>query len=356
MKYNKQVYLGFDASGRQIRKWFHAETKAELNNKILKYRMEMKKVSNPSDVTFKKYSEHWFETYKSNLAQQTKDACRTHLKKCSSLDPYPVKKITKSMCQKIVNESWEHPHAAKGVADVLRQIFRTAVSDGIITTSPASDLKRPKLKKADFHLLTDAELDAVARADLNESDRLFVTILQVFGLRPAEALALMPKDFDFKNGVLKITKALELPNVGQGQLKATKTESNRTIPIPGYLIKPLRKQIRAVSGFLLFEKATGGLHTKSSYKRLSERIWKAVNIALGGNEHLSLVSELSLYDFRHRRATDLYYLTQTGAISTKMAAALMGHSEIIFLKTYSHIDEELENITKIYDNAKTVNL
>lgn len=356
MKYNKQIYLGYDASGRQVRKWFHADTKAELNEKILEYKMELRKVSNPSDVTFADYSEHWFRTYKTHLAKQTQDVCRIHLKKCAELDPFQVKKITKSMCQKIVNDSWEHPHAAKGVAAVLRQIFRTAVSDGIIATNPAADLRCPKLKTATFHLLTDEELDAVAKADLSESDRLLVTILQVFGLRPAEALALMPKDFDFRNGVLKITKSLELPNVGPGQLKATKTEASRTIPIPDYLVAPLRKQIRGISGFLLFEKATGGLHTKSSYKRLSKRIWKAVNIALGGSEYMNLVSELSLYDFRHRRATDLYYLTQSGVISTKQAAALMGHSEIIFLKTYSHIDASRENLAQIYSNAKTVNL
>ncbi len=355
MKIRKQIYLGYDAQGRQIRKWISADSKTELKKKIEQYKFEMAKVENPSEVTFGKYAEHWFKTYKSNLARQTQDTCRTHLKKCANLDPYPIRKITKSMCQRIVNENWEHTHAAKGVADVLRQIFRSAVADGIIASNPAESLKRPKLKKADFHLLTEEELDAVEKADLNESDRLLVTILQVFGLRPAEALALMPKDFDFRNGVLHITKSLELPNVGQGQLKATKTEANRDIPIPQNLIAPLRNQIRGVSGFLIFEKTTGGLHTKSSYKRLSQRIWKKVNIALGGNEHMNLVSELSLYDFRHRRATDLYYLTQKGVISTKQAAALMGHSEIIFLKTYSHIDSCKENIADIYSNSRVMN-
>ena len=72
MKYNKQIYLGYDASGRQVRKWFHADTKAELNEKILEYKMEMRKVSNPSDVTFADYSGHWFQTYKANRSQQTR--------------------------------------------------------------------------------------------------------------------------------------------------------------------------------------------------------------------------------------------------------------------------------------------
>ena len=66
--------------------------------------------------------------------------------------------------------------------------------------------------------------------------------------------------------------------------------------------------------------------------------------------------EFTLYCFRHRRATDLYYLTQTGEISTKKAAALMGHSEIVFLKTYSQIDDNKENLARIYDGLKVENL
>ena len=34
----------------------------------------------------------------------------------------------------------------------------------------------------------------------------------------------------------------------------------------------------------------------------------------------------------------------------------MGHSEIVFLKTYSHIDDNKENLAKIYDGLKVENL
>lgn len=355
MKYRKQLHLGYDASGRQIRKWISADSKTELKEKILRYRIQLEQVENPSEITFKKFSEHWFKTYKGNRSKQTQDACRTHLKKCVDLEPYPIRKITKSMCQMVINSVWEHPHTAKAVSDVLRQIFRIAIDDGIIATSPAEHLARPKLPPAKFHLLTEEELEAVALADLDDQDRLFVMIMQVFGLRPGEALALMPKDFDFRAGVLRITKALELPNSGPGQLKATKTEATREIPIPAELIPTLRKRFRGNPTLFLFQKATGGLHTKTSYKRLSARIWKAVNVALGGNDHLDLTEGLKIYDFRHRRATDLYYLCQRGVISTKQAAALMGHSEVVFLKTYSHIDDTKEKLSEIYPNLASVN-
>ena len=356
MKYNQQVYLGYNRSGKQIRKWFHADTKAELKNKIEQYKREMEKAPNPSDVTFGKYSQDWFKISKGTKSKQTQDAARTHLRKCAALEPYPIRRITRSQLQMVVNESWEHPHSAKGVADVLRQVFQMAVNDGIIPSNIAADLDRPKLRQPTFHLLTEHELEAVKAADLNDQDRLFVTILQTFGLRPAEALALRPADFDLEGKVLHITKALEMTNDNHSQIKGTKTEAVRDIPIPDALIAPLRARFRRKSGFFLFEKGNGGLYTKSAYKRMQERIWSKVNEALGGDQNHSLVKGLTFYDFRHRRATDLYYLCQQGVISTKQAAALMGHSELVFLKTYSHIDETKEKLAEIYPDFTAVNL
>lgn len=345
MKYKKQVYLGYDSQGKQIRKWFYGETKAELKLNIERYKEEARKLKNPSEVTFKDYSAHWFRTYKTNRSQQTQEMYTYALRKCELLDPVPVRKITRSRCQEAVNESWSHPSAAEVLADTLKQIFKAAIADGIILTNPADGLELPKKPQSKFYLLTEEDLDKIAKAPLNPADRLLVTILQVFGLRPAEALALQPTDFDFKNKVLHITKALELANDNQSRIKSTKTEASRDIPIPEELIAPLRDHFRANPGFLLFPKADGRPYTKSAYRRGSERILRAIGIP-----------RMTLYSFRHRRATDLYYLTQVGKISTKKAAYLMGHSEIIFLKTYSHIDESKENVAQIYADLKVQNL
>lgn len=369
-KIKKQVYLGTDPNGKMIRKWFYADTKYDLKKQIEDYKLEMRKVAHPSTMTFQKYSERWLEIYKGNRSKQTQDMYKNALAKCEDLNPFPVAKITRSMCQEAVSACWQHPSAAKVLADTLRQIFRSAMADGIIAGNPADGLTLPKRPNKRFHLLTDWELDAVARADLSDQDRLFVTILQVFGLRPGEALALQPTDFDFKRGMLLITKAVELSNDNRSRIKDTKTGVSREIPIPGTLIAPLRAHFRANPGFLLFPKADGSLYTKSAYRRLSDRIHKALNevvikdkieklkVKTPGKEasirSVDYFPEFTLYSFRHRRATEIYYLTQSAdpakRISTKKAAALMGHSELVFLATYSHIMESRET-ADIYSNA-----
>lgn len=350
MKYNKHITIGYKPDGTRIRKWFHSNSKADLEEQIFRFKLEQTKAANPSDVTFGSYSERWMKTYKCNCGKQTREMYENAKKKCVVLDPYEIRKITRSMCQEIINDHWGSPRSAEIIAGLLRQIFKCAVQDGIMPTNPAEALKLPKKKKKEKYLLTEEDMAAARKADLNDSDRLFLDILMVFGLRPGEALALQPTDFDFKAGVLKITKALELPNDNTSRIKDTKTGVSREIPIPEQLIPSLRERIRGNSGFLLFQSRTGGLYTKSAYRRLSERILKAINVAAGGNAYMNLIPEVTLLSFRHRRATSLYYLAQKGVISTKQAAALMGHSEEVFIRTYSHIDSKKEDLQSIYQD------
>lgn len=349
MKYNKLLSFGYDRTGKRIRKWFHADTLAELNAKIEAYKDELKKVSNPSEVTFAAYSEKWLEVYKANRSKQTIDMYKNALKKCGTLDPYKLKKVTKSMCQAVINESWEHPSTASKTALTLKQVFKSAMADGIIATNPADALTLPKKPNSRFYLLTKEDLEKIRRADLSPMDRLYTTVLQVFGLRPAEALALQPSDFDFENGILHISKSLELSNDNRSRIKPTKTGAVRDIPIPEQLIAPLKAQIQGIYSFYIFTKGDGSLHTKSSYRKLSARLLKAFD-----------VPKMTLYSFRHRRATDLYYLTQTAesGVTAKYASSILGHSELVFLSTYSHVDEQMEskNIYKNFDLSAIPNL
>ena len=343
MKYRKQIHLGYGRDGRQIRKWISADSKTELKKKIEQFREEYHRTPNPSDVTFQKYSENWLTVYKKNRAKQTIDMYRNALRKCTELDPFPVRKITRSMCQEVINESWSHPSAAANIRLTLKQIFKTAIADGIIAVNPAEALSLPKKPESRFYLLTAEDLEKVKNAPLNDQDRLFVTVLQVFGLRPAEALALQPTDFDFDEGVLHITKSLELTNDNESTIKSTKTGVSRDIPIPEELSTSLKAQIRQNKAFYLFSKRDNSLYTKSAYRRLSERIMKACG----------LPDQATLYSFRHRRATDLYYLTQTAGsgVTTKFASQILGHSELVFLSTYSHVDDsqESKNIYRNFD-------
>ena len=346
-KVEKYITVG-RIKGKRIRKHFYGNSNQEVEAKIRKYFADHSKITNPSDVTFRQYREQWQDAYKSNKSNATKEMYDGILKKFDLIDGKKLMHITKSDCQKVVNESWDYPRTAQLVKLTLNQIFNTAIDDGIIASNPAKNIEVPKYRAKEKRALTDEEIQAVKNADLNDSDRMFVTILMTFGLRPSEALALQRNDFDMTNDVLHITKALSITRY-ETVVKSTKTDANRDIPIPKQIKPMLNTFFRQNKRFYLFVNKNGHLHTKSSYKRLSERIFKAVDIAYNkDNENMFVNTNLNFYDFRHHRATQLFYLCQKGTISTKKAAYLMGHSEQIFLSVYSHIDEKKEDTESLY--------
>ena len=238
---------------------------------------------------------------------------------------------------------------AKNVANTLRQVFNTAVQDGMLMRNPSLNLDLPKKPKPKFHLITEAEQKAIDEADLLPQDRMFVTILQTFGLRPSEALALTVNDFDFSSMMLHITKSVELRNGNESRIKGTKTGVSRDIPIPYYLKPIITDYFNEIRGFYLFVDKNLNLVSKSGYRVISSRILAEINKKMGGDDNFNLIPHLSMYSFRHKRATELFYLTQRGVISILQASKLMGHSVNVFLNTYSHIDESKESLQRIYE-------
>ena len=183
---------------------------------------------------------------------------------------------------------------------------------------------------------------------------MLVLILRTFGLRPSEALALTVHDFDFKRNILHINKALELSK--DSQLKDTKTGMSRDIPIPPSVVPVLRSYFKQIRGFYLFTDEQGNLITKNGYYSIAKRITGKINEAMGGNENMNAIPGFSLYAFRHLRATELLYRTQSKdhPISILQAAELMGHSVNVFLNTYSHIQKENEGLDHIYDSVSSL--
>ena len=334
-KYHKYLQVGFRADGSRIRKHFYGSSAAELEQNIRNYFIQASNTKNASAFSFGAYAKKWFEIYKANKSAATREMYSNALKKMEAIDPMELRKVKKSDCQQVVNQ-YAGQRTAEILKMTLKQIFETAIDDGIISSNPAKNIELLKYKPNEKRAFTKKEKETIKKAKLMPMERMFVNILLTFGLRPGEALALSRFDLDLKKKVLHITKAVEFDG-NTPHIKGTKTEVCRDIPIPNKLLKYIRKYIAEDKNTLLFHKQDGSLMSKTSYYKFSKRILKAIGIP-----------NITMYYFRHNRATELYYLCQRGIISTKKAAALMGHSELVFLKTYSHLLEEKENTAELY--------
>lgn len=337
-KYKQQISLGTDQSGKRIRKWIYANSKNELALKKARLQERYQNGGLPVNATFKEYADLWMDTYKQNKSAATRNAYQHSLDKCEMIYSVPVERITNMDLQRLINSVWTMPETARKLSLTLHQIFTQLVRDGIIDRNPADGLNLPKKVKKDKRVLLPEELTKIrsllSSDALEDQKKIFLSVLYYFGLRPEEARALMPGDFDFNIGVLTVSRALSFANE-LGELKGTKTDNVRSLPIPTAASHMLKAYCDQLDKDYLFTKITDGeLHTKTSYRRMWSSIVKAIDPAPG----------FTPYVLRRNYATNLYY----SGISLKKAAYLMGHADTkMIMEVYAQIDDSKENLDAV---------
>lgn len=320
----KQIVIGYTAEGKQIRKRIYADGKRELERKIEQIRDEQKRVRHPSSITFGAYAERWLTVYKSNRSINTRKMYRYALNQCEAVYGIPLMDVTRTDLQEVITSLADRPRFCQEVRLTLKQIFNTAIADGIVNTNPANGLQLPRYKPKEKRSLTLEERETIKTTALPDRERLFLDLLYYFGLRRGEALALRRSDFDFERLLLTVDKSIAFDS-NRPVLKATKTEKARQVPIPSAFVLPETDEE-------LFPNITATIF---------RGMWRKTESALG--------FDVSPHMIRHDYATRLYYVP---GISTKKKAAILGHDEALFLRLYSHIDDQAEDMATFQQQMK----
>jgi len=325
-KYSKQIYLGYAPSGKQVRTRVYGDTLTELKAEERKARAEFDQRKNPSDISFGDYAEQWISIYKADRSPSTLYMYRSVLKHCRDIWNVKLRKLTRSDYQKLIAQISDRPNTANKLALTLMQIIRSAALDGIIPM-PAWRFERIKDKPREKEYLSDAEMLRIFDVELPIKDKLFVRLIGTFGLRPQEAFALTRDSF--RDGSLIIDKAVGYDG-DRPFIKGTKNEKTRSLPVPEAVSALLALYFADFRGFYLFSDKEDALLTKYQAQRYARRICDAIGIN-------------NLYILRHTVATKLYY-----KVSPKLASYYLGHSEQVFISTYSHLDRSKEP-TNVFD-------
>ena len=338
-KYNTLLSLGYDSMGRQIRKRITANTKAEFDQKIYNATKEYELIKNPSSVKFGEYAAQWVEVYQSMKSKRTYTDAKEMLKKFDNIKNIELKKVKQTDLQAIINDHRDHPRTCQLIKITFRQIFNTALEDGIIARSPAIKLSTPAYVKKERRALSISEACAVEKVQLEPLHSFFLKTLYYFGLRPGEALGLMKTDFNLDKRELTISRSLAFDG-NNAYIKPTKTYNERILPIPELLVRDLGHFLSEVDTLYIYMKEND-LITKAQYRHMWNVIKMKINEEMGGDKNHDITRDLTPYIFRHNYATMLYYSN----ISMKQASKLMGHANTdMIMKVYAHIDESKENV------------
>jgi tyrosine recombinase XerC len=222
----------------------------------------------------------------------------------------------------------------------VRGLFRYAVREGTLASSPAAVVRTPKTPQRLPRHLRPVEVEAVLEAAVGEGaaegplalrDRALLELLYASGLRVGELVSLDWRDLDLAARVLRV--------VGKGG-------KERMVPFGVPAAGALRAWLTAWEGVRgeaaaeeeampVFLNARGGRLTDRSVRRILDRAVAAAALATGVHPHT----------LRHSFAT---HLLEAGA-DLRAIQELLGHSSLSTTQRYTHV--EVERLLAVYRQA-----
>lgn len=314
--------------------------------------VEARKNIRKTEITFLEYARSWLDVYKTSRSNNTKGMYKNIIEKhLIILNGIKLQDIDRIHLQQALNHAEGKKRTQQQVRMTFQQIIKSSVADHLFPANVAEDMFRNvesvKYKPKEKRPLTENERNAVFNADFIESDKIFVYLLYGCGIRRGEALALTIFDVNLQKRELTINKSHELIEGTVTQKEPKSTNGNRIIPIPDRIFPIVESYIlslRSQGKTYLFTMRNGGPVNKSSYRRMWERIVKAMQ-----DVSEEPIDGLTAHIFRHNYCTMLCY--QIPGISIKRIAQLLGDTEKMVLDVYNHIMLEKEDAESAVNRA-----
>jgi len=290
-----------------------------------------------TDMLFSQYYEEWIRVYKSGAIRDvTLKKYEMTAKWLRTLAPeLKVSEINRSVYQELIN-SYAEKHERQTTMDFHHQL-KAAVMDAVdeqlierdptrkvvIKGKPPGDKKQKYISRYELQRL----LSNLTLGDSISWDWLILLIAKT-GLRFSEALAITPKDFDFKRQLLSIDKTWDYK--GEGGFLPTKNRSS---------IRKIRLDWQTVIQF--FGLIQDMNPDKPIFTGKEKRVYNStVNDVLRRHCLAADIPVITVHGLRHTHASLLLF----DGVSTGSVAQRLGHSSMTTTqKVYLHVIKELEN-------------
>lgn len=307
-------------------RYIYGKTPTELKDKIDKLNKQYYTNSlDTSDISMEKWSYKWLETYKKSNEKKTqrfyRDIIRLHI--VPELGIIRLKNLKQLDIINLLNkmESQGITKTRNYTLQTINQILNKAVENDLITKNVAMGIKLPKHKAQEKQVIPPEIIKKIS--DLNTDDSFMFEFLIYTGLRRGELVPLTIDDIDLKNRTIRINKAVHFEH-NQPELKGTKTNENRIIPIFDVIYSKLYSLVQKRSNFL-FSSQKGTMMSEQCLKRKLEKICKEVGY------------NFTYHECRHTFVTLMY----EAGIDVKQAQKWSGHKDIgVLLNTYTHLGEK----------------
>lgn len=242
-------YKGPDGRMRPAEHTFKAKGDAQRYLSAVEVEMHGGTWTDPARraVPFGTYADRWLRDR--TLAQSTRDLYerQLRLRVKPEFATVPVGRIhpedVRSWHTRVLEK--DGPTQAQKAYSVLRTIMNTAVSDGLIPSSPVRIRGAGTVIEVDRPLMS-REQAAVLMAAMPEDMQIYVLVTLQAHLRRGELLALRWGDVDLARGVLHIRRSITRTSVGLVE-KAPKNGKSRSVTLPVQSLEALTAHLASTA-------------------------------------------------------------------------------------------------------------
>jgi integrase len=225
------------------------------------------------------------------------------------------------------------PLTVSSVHRTLSMLLQAAVDDELLARNPARTARLPRPPKTPPVAL-DAPTTAVFLDALDPQLRIFAEFVHVTGTRRGEAAGLTWERVDLDNLMVTIDRQINYTATG---FAPTKTSETRRIPITETFAAKLR--VHRMNQPVAVLDGTGFVFTQTDGRPWSR--WRLTKAWVTTAEKLEKagtplpVGARGWHTLRHTTASKLL----EAGVPVAEAAAMLGHSPEMLLRTYSHITD-----------------
>lgn len=326
----------------------YAPTVKECREKERKLRDEIAEGSytQNKNLTLDKYYEEWKNarkgTIKGNTALGNDSRYRNHIKptlghrKLLEIEKREIVQLQQKLAEKM------EPSSVNAIIVQLKTMFNDAVTEDILTKSPAVGVKLLKVEKKATETYHRALTEDEQKLFMSEAKKEWLyellALLLCTGMRVGEVSALEWSDIDYANNVIHVTKTISRTEKGEYTVGTPKSRTSiRDIPMTDSIksiLKGQKEKQDVMHGNIIklnqsvFENLYGGMVFNASVNKAITETLKRVN---KDNE---LIEHFSAHALRDTFATR--YIEQGG--SPQVLKTILGHSSLAMtMDLYSHV-------------------
>lgn len=338
------ITIGYDDSGKRIRKRLRAKTLQGLREKkeqaLASKQQGTLTIGRRAKVS--DYLADWLERVVKPTADRSthtryEQDVRNHL--TPMLGRYRLDKLEVQHGQEMVAKlskpdasgKRRAPRTIRNIVATLRTALEQAKVEGLVTRNIAADIRLPKMPPPELETITADGVRALLVAVRGERLEALFWVLALLGIREGEALALQWDDVDLERGIIRVTHSLRRLKQDDGPSKLTRKTTKKhkqlTFTVPPVLVRVLKRHKAHQD-----EEATVDGWQDHGYVFTSERgtpidaqnfVSRTFKPAL---ERTGLPRAVRVHDLRHATATLLISL----GTDPKTVSAILGHSSAAF--------------------------